>query len=132
MMYQGCEALTSGTFTRWNEVIHAAMATRPNSAFGVRGLNVAGDIGSFMIAEGMAYPLWVQFPYAAKALFTANGMPPGYKFPFSWLEGPDDHEELGTNPYKIGLLWHSMRGFNKETGEFSLYSNVLGVLPPIN
>jgi hypothetical protein len=122
MMYEGEESLESGTFTRWNELIHATLANRP-STLGSRGRNVAGDIGTYMIAEGMAYTLWMVFPYASKALFAANNMPPGYRFPFSWLEGPDDLDENGTNPRKIGLLWHSLRGFDPSTGSFLLYDH---------
>ena len=130
--YQGEEGFTFVDLNRYNEIVLARIQARPRPHFGnpqpPRGHTYPGDIGSLMIQEAMAYSVVVYFPYAAKPAMA--GMPPAYRFPFSWLLGPDDLKEMGTKPRKIGLVFYHGRGFNPQNGEFLLYDNTLPQLPP--
>jgi hypothetical protein len=111
MAHMGEEGFTSGDFNRFNETTYAVLASRPRGPAGVRGLNVAGEIGALYLTEGFAYGVWVSFPYVAKPVFAAAGMPAGYHFLASYLVGPDELEPLGTTPRKIRLIWHHLRAF---------------------
>jgi hypothetical protein len=64
------------------------------------------------------------------------GMPSGYRFFRSFLEGPDDLES-GTVPRKLRMVWHAARDLDMSvsgtlgTGRLTLYDNdcssVLGI-----
>jgi len=132
--FQGEEGFTFVDINRYNEIVLARIQARPRNHFAnqqpPRGLNYPGDIGSLMIQEGLAYSVVVVFPYAAKPAMA--GMPFGYRFPFSWLLGPDDLKELGTKPRKVGLVFYHGRGFNPLNGQFLVYDNTLPQLPAID
>ena len=112
---------------RYNESAYAVMAGRPQSRLGTstRGTNVPGDIGSLMIQEGMAFQLWLSFPYSAKAAMA--GMPAGYHFVAAVLAGPDSLDELGTKPRRVRLIFDCLRKFDPSVtntygaGGFVLY-----------
>jgi hypothetical protein len=129
--YQGTEAFTFARMTRWNENVLSAIQSRPDPR-GFRGINLGGDIGTLMLSEGLAYEVRIYFPYATKAIYTAAGMPPGYRFPASFLEGPDELDDLGTSPRIINLTFHHLRTFNPTTGIFGTYDHSVGDLPPVN
>lgn len=123
MAHMGEEAFVSADISRWNEPVYAALAARPRPGSGTRGVNVAGDIGTLYVTEGFAYSLAVLFPYAAKLVYAAAGMPAGYRFLSSYLVGPDELEPLGTTPRKIRLMWHCLRTYDPSTGSLFLYDH---------
>jgi hypothetical protein len=129
--YQGVEAFTFARLTRWNESVLFALQARPTSR-GLRGINLAGDIGSLILTEGLAMELRIFFPYVAKPAYALGGMPAGYRFPATILEGPDELDELGTAPRIVSLIFHHYRTFNPLTGAFGTYDHAVGILPPIN
>ena len=128
-LYQGEDALSIGVLTRWNETVYQFMASIPSAGV-FPGICNLGNIGTLMITEGFAYEVYLQFPYAAKTLFSANGMPPGYRFPFSYLEGPIE-QERGTKPNKRHLTFYHGRGYDPSTGGFLLYDFNMTPIPAI-
>ncbi len=133
ILYEGEEAYVTADVTRWNERLMASMMARP-SGLGTRGRNVFGDIGSIMVLEGFAFPLWLRFPYSAKAVFqnAANGpMPDGFHFLAAHLKGPDSYTGLGTGPKKIRCIWHCMRIFSPPSN-FLLYDQNMAGLPAVD
>ncbi len=138
MSYQGEEGFTFAEINRYNEVVLARLQARPQTAnyLGVatppRGLNYPVDIGTLMLTEGLTVTLYVVFPFAGKAAFRSHQMPPGYRFPGTYLVGPDDLSNLGTKPRKVGLIFHHLRLFDRQTGRFLLYDNTIPQLPAID
>lgn len=130
--YQGEEAFTFADLTRWNEPVFSALQARPNFPGDVRGLNIPGDIGTLMLTEGRAYQLFIFFPYVAKPAYASGGMPAGYRFVATFLEGPDELSELGTSPRKINLIFHHIRGWDPKTQRFVCYDHAVGAMPAIN
>src|SRR5438105_3720161 len=63
-LYEGETAIISADLTRFNEAVYELIAARPRTSTlgSVPGVNVPGDIGTMMITEGFAYPLWLVFP----------------------------------------------------------------------
>jgi hypothetical protein len=125
LLYEGQEAFVSVDLTRWNENVLQVMMARAIST--VPGLDGPLDIGTAMLTENAAGPLWLLFPFGGvKAAFNAPGsgpMPGGYRFPRAILAGPEDFESMGTAPRKIRLIWHCLRFFNPQNGRFLLYDN---------
>lgn len=124
--FMGEEALTSIEFTRWVEPVYAQLANRPTPgggiAGGIRGLTGPLDVGSLMLTEGLNFGLYIIFPFArAKRAYAT--LPRGYFFPGTFLMGPDKHNQMGTHPKELFLLFHSLRLFNKDTGQLLLYTN---------
>jgi hypothetical protein len=121
-IYEGEDALSVGILTRWNEPVYRALESIPNFG-GVPGVNQPGDIGTMMITEGYAYTVWLEFLFSSgragytKAAWVAGGFPAGYRFPFSWLEGPKERE-TGTRAGKIHLTFYHGRGFDPVSGKF--------------
>jgi hypothetical protein len=135
--WQGEHAFITATINRFNEATVAAMQARPNGPTGVRGYSVPGDVGTLMIGEGKTLPLWVTFPYYAKATYSSAGMPPGYHFFATLLESPDDLDNLNTEGRKDTFIWHAVRlpffsyGSISGMGAYLYDANVSG-LPPVN
>lgn len=135
MCYDGEEAFTIADISRWNEPVYALLSARPRPSSGLltpRGADIAGDVGTLMVTEGHAYPVVVQFPYAAKPAYAAAGMPAGYRFPTSYLAGPDTLEPLGTTPSKRRLIWHHLRQYSAVAQAFVLYNHDLSGLPAVD
>lgn len=112
-IYDGEEGMVSADVTRWNESVYTTIASRPLHS-GADGLNAPGEIGSLMGLEGLAYPLWLLFPYASKPAMVAGGMPAGYRFAKAFLEGPDGLDGLGTTNRRLRLNFKCMRDFQGE------------------
>lgn len=128
--FQGEDAVLSGDFTRWDEPMFAQMQARPNYG-GTRGVVTGGGLGAFMGQEGYSYPVWIQYPYSAKAAM--NNLPAGYRFRQCWLEGPD-HVEPGTTPYKIRIMWYALPIYVPDTNNSIraiLYDHDMTGLPSI-
>jgi hypothetical protein len=136
--HQGEMGIVSVILTRWNErvykVIADAATTGLGGNLGNRGQQDPGQIGSLMVLEGLAYDLWLRFPFAAKTVYAAGGMPAGYHFYKAMLDQEDDHDDLGTHPKRLGLTWTCLRSFdvsvtnNYGAGRFRLYDHDLTAL----
>lgn len=133
-IYEGEEAFIDLDLNRFNEVTYATIAARPSgfTAGPARGANTAADVGTLMLTEGKNLILWVVFPFFAKAVMRAGGMPAGYRFPACTLKGPDRLSPVGTRARKIHLLFHALRTWSPTTGAFLLYDHSVSGLPPIN
>jgi hypothetical protein len=129
--FQGEEAFTFTELTRWNETVYARLAARPHRGQ-ARGNNLPGDVGSLMQTEGLNLGLYVYFPYVAKPAYLAGGMPAGYRFPFTTVEGPDEFSELGTTPRELTLVFHHLRQYFPKTGQLLLYDHTVGQMPAID
>lgn len=106
--YQGRSAAVRYKINRMDEVAIAALEqTNPFSAT-QRGADDPGDVGSLMVTEGKAFPVWVVFPYAANSPIPAIakaamlGMPAGYHFVAGHLTR-DTHSRLGTKEKDFDL-----------------------------
>lgn len=71
------------------------------------GFADAGQVGTPMLTNGCSYPLYLMFPFAAKAVYNvaANGaLPPGYRFLAAMLD-PDRSVVGSATAAKIHLEW---------------------------
>ncbi len=139
-IYTGTDAGCVGTFTVWNWTYLLAIMARPFAAVSAVsgglptqfGYDAPGARGTLMVTEGAAYTMWMQFPYASKTAF-GGFMPGGFRFPQSWLIGPDQFD-VGTRPNKITVAFY-MQGKQDSVGGWRLCdSNMSGVpnVPPQN
>jgi len=133
--YQGEVALIDLDMNRYNESVYGILAARPR--VGTRGVNIAGDVGTLMGTEGYTIGVYLKFDFGAagaapKAAYTANGMPPGYRFPGGIPIGPDRLQNLGTRPRKTNVVFFAIRIWNPATQAFGLYDFNLNGLPAIN
>lgn len=133
-VFDGEEIVISGDFTRWDEAVLAAMqALRASTTAAFRGAVPAGGYGTMQVFESFCYPLWVQFPYAAKAAY--SNMPAGYRVYNAILIGPDGVEPIGPTPSKRRLTWWgaptlTVGAFNTTAG--ATYDHVMSGLPSVN
>ncbi len=131
--YMGEEAFVTVDLNRYDESVYAKIAAQPNGdGSEERGSCKFGDLGTFMIQEARAFPLWLLFPYSQ--VKPDQGTPPGYHFIETWLEGPDDLP-VGTKARKTRLIFHAGRAFSVSppTGvDFNLYDTDMSGLPPIS
>lgn len=136
-IYEGTVGMVRGDFTRYKEGVYLTMQNRTAMALGggsVAGIDAAGAIGTLMVTEGAAFPLWIQFPYASKIAMQngVNGaLPNGYHFFAAELEGPDVRKG-GTGENAISLVWWCGRVFNPVTGAFSCYDFNMAGLPGLD
>jgi len=135
-LYEGEEALVVADINRWNEPVYAYIASMVAAQNGYyRGVDVAGDVGTSMVMEGYSYPLWIQFPYAAKPAmaFGAGGpMPAGYLFYNAALLGPDRLEPINYEPSERRLVWRCRRYLEVVSGDTWLYGHDTSALGIIN
>jgi hypothetical protein len=140
--YAGETGVVTVTLSRWNEstlAIIQDVATTLTGLGAARGLNGPGEVGTLMVTEGVAYKLWLRFPFSAKAAYAnaaSGAQPAGYRFLAAFLEGPDDLFDLGPpNARKVGLQFTCMRAFDPAvsnafgTGLFALYDHSMIALP---
>lgn len=135
VMYQGQSAVVAVEFSRWNQPIIDRLQSTPLAAGAAPnpGLDALGSVGTLMLTEGYAYPLWVLYDYGAggrapKAGMVATGMASGRRYLQAILIGPDE-EEKGTQANTTLLVWHCRRRYDPATGNFSLFDNNMGGLP---
>lgn len=136
-VYDGQDAIVSADLSRWDETVYAAISIKSGASANnaPAGTDDPGDIGTLMIHEGAAIQVWLRFPHAAKLAYST--MPAGYRFPVCMLQN-DDHNELGTKPRKISLVFHCLREFDVSVtnafgaGRFVLFDHDMSGLPPIN
>lgn len=128
-IYGGTDATIGGLLTVANWSVLTAVMSRPVAGANF-GYDPPGARGSLMVTEGLAYIVWVQFPYAAKAAY-GGFMPAGYRFPTAWLYGPDELE-TGTQPNKVGLAFYAQGKQQANGGWLLCDSNFNGIplVPP--
>lgn len=135
-LYEGEEGLIVADINRWNEPAYAFVASIVNrlGAPSVRGFDAPQSVGSSLTYEGFRYPLWVQFPYAAKPEFALAGMPACYRFFSCNLLGPDVLEPLSHVPSRRRLVWRARRILSVVTGFAGLYDHdmINPLLPQVN
>lgn len=124
--YTGEDATVTGVLNRWNEYVYRSIVARPNTT--VRGTLTANDVGSLMIAEGKAHCLWLHFPYYSKAYGSTYNMPAGYRFPASFVIGPD-HIEGGTKASKRLIQWKCARTYKPSDGTWLIYDHTMTYIP---
>lgn len=135
--YDGQDAIVSADMSRWNEDVYAAIAIKSGASGNnsPAGIDDPGDIGTLMMHEGAAITVWLRFTHAAKLAYST--MPAGYRFPIAMLQN-DDHNELGTKPRKISLVFHCLREFDVTitnaygAGRFTLFDHDMTGLPAID
>lgn len=117
--YQGEEATTQMTLSRWNEAVYQRLMTgaKPNS--GTPGIDTATDLGTALHLEGGSFHTWLHFPYVTKAYGTIYGMKKGYHFYSSRVasQGVDP----GTKAKKRSVALQFARVFNGSDCTWILY-----------
>lgn len=133
-LYDGETATVTADLTRWWENVYRFLSTRVK-AFplgGRAGVDFAGAVGTSMTWELQNHPLWVQFPYAAKAVHGLRGLPPGVRYWQAKLVAPDDADDLGHLPMRRRLTWLCTRYHDLPTGAAVLYDFDMAGLPRVN
>lgn len=131
-LYDGFDAIVAADTNYWDEDIFRQMAarTRKVGSEDIRGIDWAGlSVGTLMVAEGMTFELWLQFPYGGTGQKFAK-MPAGYHFFAAHLLGPD-RIEPGTAPKRIRLLWYCQRIKDTSTGDLKLYDHDMSAVPSL-
>lgn len=128
--YMGSSALIAYQLTRWNEGAFQRLAATPNVyRFGnFDGLEANGDLGSLMVTENLAFPVWVAQPYGTKAGYAAQGHHRGWHFFACLFMGPDDLER-GTAPAEDHIVFYATRVYVPANGSFLLYDHNLNGVP---
>lgn len=132
--YLGESHTISVQLTRWNEatlqIIQDVPGARSNAP--TRGSMFPGDIGTLMVTEAAAYPLWLQFPYSNLPAFqnaTNGAMPAGMHYYFAHLT--DDDLETGVTARTVSLTFDTIPSFdatstsNNIQGGFLLYDHTM-------
>ncbi len=140
-LYEGTDAKVFGDLTVWNWGVLNAIMERAAPSLAIigtptDGLDAVGSIGTLMVTEGIAYQLWIHFPYStgpgnnaatgAHAAYTT--MVGGYRFLAAWLLGPDEIDP-GTKANKIHVQFHCQKTRVGTAGNMRLYDNVMTALP---
>jgi hypothetical protein len=104
------------------------------------GFDPAGSIGSLAVLEGIAFPLWLPWPFSNKPAYNnrVNGpLPPGRHYLACVLQD-DDMDEMGTNPLEVSFVFQAIRvpvvtptGLNAGIG-WRLYDTNMTGLPSLN
>lgn len=140
--YEGTEARVAGALTRWNDstyqFIHDYTSVISRATIGTisPGADAPGEIGTLMVTEGAAYPLWLRFPASTKVAYglaPSGAQPAGLRFVAALLV-EDSWGRLGTKPRRIPIAWRCLRVFTPTTitslgsGGFTLYDfNMTGL-----
>lgn len=153
-LYQGQDAKVFGDLTVLNWPVLTIVQNRVPRGSPLPGLDPLGSVGTLMVTEGQAYPLWIHFPYggATGSHAAMVTIPGGYHFFYAWLLGPDEIDP-GTKANKVHVQFHCQKGpvttivgptspqgiagatvLPTATGHFGLYDfNMTGIpaVPPI-
>jgi hypothetical protein len=123
LAYTGEQSYEFAELTRYNESVLKIIQKRARNGGNARGTDGPADIGSLMVTEGLAFTLWIVFPFVAKQVYSQNGMPGGYRFPATVLEGPDSMVVGTTTARKVHCVFHSIRTFDPKSGKFVCYDH---------
>lgn len=122
-IYSGHEAFVTVRLTRWNYGTLRKVEALSDS--GDPGNDPAGSVGTLPSLEGnIKMHLWLTFPYAGDN----PGMPKGIHFHAAELTELGHQPGTGTNSYDVS--WHCQREYDPGSGEFTVYDEDLGGLPP--
>lgn len=131
--FQGSDAILSVTLTYWNDNVFQSLEKVPSSALTGTG-NGAGvgtysflDLGTMMLAEGQAFPVWFVYP-AARSHTAMASLPAGYRYPTCIFRGPWEAEG-GTKELKRQAIFHAQPKWNASTGLFTVYDYDMSALP---
>jgi len=127
--FMGEAGMVTGILNRWNEAVYAKCAAKPRTN-ATRGTWTANDVGTLMLAEAVAYPLWLHFPYASKQFGTIYNMPSGYRFLATYLAGPDGIDP-GTKASKRVIAFACERVYKPSDGSWKLYDHDMTNIPAI-
>lgn len=136
------QAYFGGVFTRFRYDTYQLISTYPRAGGaagppGTPGAFAAGDVGTLMLTEGQAYPVWMVNAYGSgsltpKAAFVGSPsgtLPGGVRYAAAWLH--KSREEKGTTPLRITVLFRAIPVYNASTLGALLYdTNILGVPGP--
>lgn len=138
--YYGDEAVIQVLFTRWNEGVYTYIASRPSvTAASAPGFCNNVSVGSFYQQQGLAYQMWVQFPYSGLAPFStgvpatsggiSNAMPGGYHF-YSVHVERDQQPKMGTQDRQLMIQWLGLPLYvpSNPTNTWQLYDSSMAAL----
>jgi hypothetical protein len=116
-VYAGEDGLVVARLNRWDDLgAYDTLRNRPRHAgTGLGGQNIAGDIGSLMMRDGLGLGLVIQFPNFLAPQNVAQGMPPGYRFFNVESFGPDEIKP-GTDTETLDLVFRCMRVYQPVGG----------------
>lgn len=129
--YMGQDCLVVGVLNRYKEGVWSQIRTLSRNAANV-GADRFGELGSFMVYEGKAHTLWLQFPYATKPAFNnaAFGrLASGRRFIAAFLQ--TDEEDVGTRAKVMSVAWYCQRVFVPATGDMIAFDGNMQGLPVI-
>lgn len=126
--WMGCVGTLGFTMTRYNETVYQVAINMPSPFIGVPGAWISGSMGSIVGLEGMAIPIWVQFPYSAKAAMATSEA--GRHYFQCYLFGSQE-VQAGTRVKKIGLTYIAWP-ITIATGVGAYYDKVMTGLPAVN
>ena len=117
-------------FNRYNVTPLMQALGRPNPFAGVRGTVPPLGVGSLMLTEGLAFQIWLRWPYSAKAAMA--GLPNGIRLIAGVLTGPDDYELGVDNPLKIQVGFYGLSVYDPVGKGFNIYDGNMTALGAIN
>ena len=132
----GEEAYISGIgpFTRWNEITVFTMEQRMTGSNPLtRGTEGFGNRGSFVSSEGLAFQVWLVFPYSVKTFFrnAANGaLEAGRRYVN--CEPVDNQEDTGTRHKRRHISFRAKSVPAVPALTHGLYDASIAGLPAIN
>jgi len=131
IIWQGSHAYVSVDMTKRDEEIILNLKARPYFLNSVPGLDVFGERGSLLITENLSFIFYCLFTYNGKPVYGQNGQPDGYRFPYTWVEGPDVHG-VGMKVNKRHLVFHSIQGPQSKGNPFNhlVYDHDMSALAP--
>lgn len=132
-LYEGCDTFIRASFNYLNDLVYQFLATRVIRApfAGRPGIDYGGDVGTSMQYEGFSYPVWLQFPNAAKAVFGGRGLVGGMRF-YSCKLVDDALDDKGHEPMERALVWRASRWLDLTTGVSGQFDFDMTGLPAVN
>lgn len=127
--YQGEICVIAGALTKFNPLVLKAAQSRPRHFSPTPGTISRGDIGSLMIREGLAFNVWLDFPYYRKPAYAGGvGGVVGERFLAGFMQGPDELEP-GTKINREIFRIVCIAPQNPANGDFVLWDNNMTGIP---
>jgi hypothetical protein len=118
--FSGEEGACSPVLTRLDELVMRRIEALPR--MGTRGSSVRGELGTVMGQEGFLFQTIFVFTNGVKPVMAANGMPLGYRFPGTLLEG-SRRRGAGTRANEWTVPFKFQRVFTPATQSMLLYDH---------